>query len=188
VIDGVVLLRLAREAIEASFLGGAVHLPREPWLQAPGAVFVTLRQPPHGELRGCVGSIEATLPLGEAVVKAARGAAQHDHRFAPLTPSELALVRVEISVLSSPTPLTVANETDACRELQRARPGVILRCRSRLGVFLPKVWHSVEGAEEFLEHLKSKAGLSRTFWSPDIELEVFTCEEFSEADTQTEAI
>jgi AmmeMemoRadiSam system protein A len=179
--DGATLLQLAREAIRTSFAGSQVSIPPDPWLHAPGAVFVTLRQAPDGELRGCVGSIDANLPLAEAVIRAARAAASHDRRFARLTHGELDRIRLEVSVLSPATPLQFTGEVDACRALDRTRPGVILQCGSRRGVFLPKVWDSVESAVEFLAHLKIKAGLPPGFWSADLQLQVFTCEEFAEA-------
>jgi AmmeMemoRadiSam system protein A len=176
------LLRLAREAIESSLNGGDVVLPRDPWLRAPGAVFVTLRQLPDGALRGCVGSIEPRMPLGDAVVAAARAAACSDPRFTPLSPSDLTRVRLEISVLSALAPLPAADEAAACARLEPTRPGVVLRYGWRQGVLLPKVWDSIGDPAEFLRHLKVKAGLSPAFWSAAIQLDVFTCDEFAEWD------
>jgi AmmeMemoRadiSam system protein A len=178
--DGRTLLRLAREAIETSFHGGDVARPADPWLLVPAATFVTLRQPPDGALRGCIGSIEALMPLGDAVVSAARAAASRDPRFEPLSRSELASVRLEISVLGPLVPLHAADEAEACARLERTRPGVVLRYGSRRGVLLPKVWASMEDAVEFLRHLKVKAGLPPAFWSTAIQLDVFTCHEFAE--------
>lgn len=174
------LLRLAREALEVSFLGGDVVLPPDPWLQAPSAVFVTLLQRQDGALRGCVGSIEPRLGLGDAVVDAARAAAFRDSRFAPLSHADLVGVRLEISVVSPLAPLPVEDEADACARLEHTRPGVVLTYGRRRGVFLPKVWHSIACPAEFLQHLKAKAGLLPEFWSAAIQLDVFTCDEFAE--------
>jgi AmmeMemoRadiSam system protein A len=178
--DRALLLGLARAAIETSLSGGAVTLPAARWLQAPAAVFVTLRQHSDGALRGCVGSIEPRLPLGEAVVAAARGAAFRDGRFAPLSYPELERIRVEVSVLSSLASLRVLDEAEACVRLDRTRPGAVLSYGRRKGVLLPKVWQSIGDAAEFLGHLKRKAGLSPAFWSDAIELHVFTSEDFGE--------
>jgi len=58
---GRVLTRLARASI-ARTLGVPVDEPPRPdWLKAPGAVFVTLTR--NGELRGCIGSLEARRSL-----------------------------------------------------------------------------------------------------------------------------
>jgi AmmeMemoRadiSam system protein A len=179
-VRGVTLLRLARHAIEASFDERRIEAPRDAWLQEPRAVFVSLHDWRDDALRGCVGSIEAVEPLGAAVVTAAVGAAFRDTRFAPLVPSELPRVRIDVSVLSPLEPLPVRNEREAIARLERERPGVVLRSGWRRSVLLPKVWDSIDDASEFLRHLKLKAGLSGGFWSETVELSVFTCEEFAE--------
>ena len=51
-------------------------------LQAPGASFVTLNR--QGQLRGCIGSLEARRPLVEDVSENAYAAAFRDPRFNPL--------------------------------------------------------------------------------------------------------
>ncbi len=184
---GATLLRLVRQAIEAAFEGRPVIVPSDPWLQAPGAAFVSLHQRADGALRGCVGSIEARQPLGDAVVSAAIGAAFRDTRFTPLLASELPKIRLDISVLSPLEPLPVASEAEAIARLERARPGVVLRSGWRSSVLLPKVWESIEDGAEFLRHLKLKAGLPAAYWSTAIELSVFTCEEFAEPDARQPA-
>jgi hypothetical protein len=155
-------------------------VPREPWLHEPRAAFVSLHQRTDWALRGCVGTIEAVQPLGDAVVTAAIGAAFRDTRFAPLASSELSMVRVDVSVLSPLEPLPFRNEAEALARLEQARPGVVLRSGWRRSVLLPKVWESIDDAAEFLRHLKLKAGLPAAFWSDSIELSVFICEEFAE--------
>ena len=59
------LIALARNAIGARFGMSAAQVPRDPALDQHAATFVTLMQ--AGELRGCVGSLEARrrnrLPL-----------------------------------------------------------------------------------------------------------------------------
>jgi AmmeMemoRadiSam system protein A len=178
--QGGALLRLARGAIEASFENRRIAVPPDIWLQEPGAAFVTLRQRADRALRGCIGSIEALGPLGDAVVTAALGAAFRDPRFSPLARVELPLVLLDVSVLSPMMPLPVADEADAVAQLDRARPGVLLTYGRRRGVFLPQVWDTLGDAGEFLRHLKRKAGLPVGFWSQEVAIEVFTCEEFIE--------
>jgi AmmeMemoRadiSam system protein A len=179
---GGALLRLAREAIEAAFDDRRVVVPADPWLQAPGAAFVTLRRRLDDALRGCIGSIEARSSLGDALVTAAVGAAFRDPRFRPLARAELSAIRLDISVLSPLARVPVADETDARARLERTRPGVVLSWNGRQGVLLPKVWNTIHDAGEFLGHLKAKAGLPAAFWSTAIVLEVFTRDEFAEPD------
>ncbi len=178
--DGAVLLGLARQAIETAFFGGDVTPPPLAWLDEPRAVFVTLRER-NGDLRGCIGSIEARHPLGTAVIEAALGAAFRDGRFAPLTATELERVAVEVSVLSPMTMLQCTDEADAVRQIARSRPGVLFTWAARRSVLLPQVWDSIPDAAGFLRHLKLKAGLPVTFWSHDVALHVFTCEHFAES-------
>lgn len=178
--DGAVLLGLARQAIETSFFGGDVTPPPLAWLEEPRAVFVTLRER-RGDLRGCIGSIEAQRPLGMAVVEAARGAAFRDGRFAPLSAEEFDGIHIDVSVLSPMTPkLRFSGEADAVRQIASTRPGVLFACGGRRSVLLPKVWDSIPDAAEFLRHLKLKAGLPVTFWSDEVALQVFTSEDFAE--------
>ena len=84
---GPVLLALARASIASTF-GQLNRADRSaPWLHARGACFVTLTQ--EGELRGCVGGLEARRSLLEDVTANARAAAFDDPRFPPLSVSEL---------------------------------------------------------------------------------------------------
>ncbi len=66
---GRVLLAHARLAIDAAVASRTNRhdLPDAPFLDHPGATFVTLRR--HGELRGCIGSLEAERPLREDVAR-----------------------------------------------------------------------------------------------------------------------
>lgn len=165
---GPVLLDLARASlIEALKLGRAGE-HREPWLEDPGACFVTLRR--LGQLRGCVGSIRAWRPLREDVWINARAAAFNDTRFAPVDPGEMPEIRLEISLLSAPEPVAVTCETDACRILRPGADGVIFEWGDCRSTFLPQVWDQLPDPLDFLGHLKHKAGLPPRFWAPDVKL------------------
>src|SRR6186997_2911818 len=61
-VDGAALVDIAREAIREHLGLAPAAERRDPWLQQPAATFVTLRK--HGELRGCIGSLDARRPLG----------------------------------------------------------------------------------------------------------------------------
>ncbi|HLF92867.1 MAG TPA: AMMECR1 domain-containing protein, partial [Planctomycetota bacterium] len=75
------LLDLARESVAAAARGGPPPHPRNPSgpLREKGAAFVTLRL--GGELRGCIGHVEAVSPLWESVRDMAQAAAERDSRF-----------------------------------------------------------------------------------------------------------
>lgn len=175
---GLTLLIRARNAIAGEF-GIAPHPePDHPALQEPGATFVTLTQ--SGQLRGCIGSLEAHRPLADDVKANARFAAFHDPRFAPLTEAELARTRVEVSLLTPAVPMTFSDEADAIRQLQPGVDGMIFECYGRRGTFLPQVWESLPEPRQFLAHLKQKAGFSLDFWSPDVKLYRYEVQKWKE--------
>jgi AmmeMemoRadiSam system protein B/AmmeMemoRadiSam system protein A len=142
------------------------------WLQQPGATFVTLKR--HGRLRGCIGSLQATRPLLQDLEHNAVAAALHDPRFPPLARTDLQDLRVEVSLLSEPQPMQVADEADALAQLQPGVDGVILAWRGRRSTFLPQVWDELREPQDFLAQLKRKAGLPVDFWAPDITLQRYT--------------
>lgn len=175
---GRVLTRLARASI-ARALGEAVDEPPHPdWLEAPGAVFVTLTR--GGELRGCIGSLQARRSLEEDVVENARMAAFGDPRFPPLNRSELDDTRVEVSVLSTAEPIAFTDEADALSKLRPGIDGVILEWGRHRATFLPQVWQQLPEPRDFLAHLKRKAGLPADFWDDGVRLYRYTVEKYVE--------
>jgi AmmeMemoRadiSam system protein A len=170
------LLALARESIAASLEGRALRsLPLAPQLREKGGAFVTLAQRSDGELRGCIGFVEAVRPLSEAVAEAARLAATEDRRFQPLRLAELANLHIEISVLTTPVPVRA-------EEIVVGTHGLMIRHAGASGLLLPQV--PVEHGwdrESFLEHTCRKAGLPPGAWRlPGAELLSFTAVVFSE--------
>jgi AmmeMemoRadiSam system protein B/AmmeMemoRadiSam system protein A len=153
---GKVLLRNARAAIEAKLHGSAAAL-EAPWLAQAGATFVTLTR--DGELRGCIGSLQAARPLGTDIAENALGAAFRDPRFAPMSAAEWPQVKVEVSLLSTPKPLGFADEADLLAQIEPGVDGLILECDGKRGTFLPQVWEDVPEPRRFLLHLMKKAGI-----------------------------
>lgn len=147
-------------------------------LREPRACFVTLRI--DGELRGCIGSLEAYQALVLDVAHNAFAAAFRDPRFSPLHEAEFPALEIHISVLSPPTPLQFLDETDLLRQLRPGVDGLILTVQGHRGTFLPSVWESLPRPEVFFNQLKRKAGLREDFWSPDIQVQRYTTESFSD--------
>jgi len=176
---------LVRGAIAHVLGGPRPALPQHAFFREVHPAFVTFHRvdPRSGEaheLHGCIGSF-AERPFGEVVQEIARSAAFEDPRASPLSPTDLAELDLEISLLSEPTPIAFASEAEARAALRPGIDGVILSCRQPTGrvsrgLFLPQVWDSLPEPREFLDHLKRKAGLPTTFWSPEVELERFTVE------------
>lgn len=176
---GALLTAVARAAI-ARELGVDSAAPSYPdWFRAPAAVFVTLTQ--DGELRGCIGSLEAWRPLREDLEANACAAAFHDPRFPPLSADELGRTRVEVSILSKPEPMRFTDEADAIAQLRPGVDGVILEWRHHRGTFLPQVWEQLAEPILFMRHLKQKAGLAPDFWAGDLRLSRYTVEKYKEA-------
>ena len=93
--------------------------PEAAWLAQTGAAFVTLTK--SGELRGCIGSLEAARALGEDVAQNALGAAFRDPRFPAVSAAEWPQCRVEVSLLSAPKPIRFADEADLLAQIGPAR-------------------------------------------------------------------
>jgi len=171
------LLRIARTTIEKKLNGVPIPkgTPLTSVLGEKRGAFVTLRE--KGELRGCIGYIQALKPLYEAVSDMALAAAFDDPRFTPLTKAEWPKVELEISVLS---PL---RKVASYEEVIAGKHGVVIEMMGRSGVFLPQV-ATEEGwdRDTFLEYLcLDKAGLPRdAYKSKQASLYVFTAEVFSE--------
>ena len=176
--QGTILLAIARAAI-ANALGRPMQADESAsWLLAPGATFVTLTQ--RGALRGCIGSLEAHRPLLEDVKANARASAFRDPRFKPLTAEELDATQVEVSLLSPQRQLTFRDEQEALAQLRPLIDGVVFECDRYRSTFLPQVWEQLPSKEDFIRHLKLKAGLAPGFWANDVKLSCYTVEKWKE--------
>lgn len=169
------LLRYARSVLEAHLNGtSAPEAPALSALQQQRACFVTLHA--AGDLRGCIGNIQAFEALGKNIARNAVNAGCHDPRFQPLTAAELPDVDFEISVL---TPFQTISSYE---EFRPGIDGIILRQSGRSAVFLPQVATEQHWSrEETLSYLAQKAGLPRDAWrAPNAEFWVFQAEVFHE--------
>jgi hypothetical protein len=175
------LLRIARESAEHAVRTGR-PLPADRFSRSAPAstlarmgAFVTLNDRQSGALRGCIGEILPRRPLVEAVVARAADAAIHDPRFNPVSPGELAGLRVEVSALTPPKPVA------SCRDIVLGRDGMTLEKNGCFAVFLPQVapeqgWDLATT----LSYLSQKAGLSRDAWREGAKFETFQAEVFHE--------
>jgi AmmeMemoRadiSam system protein A len=180
---GEILLQIARAAIARALGVQATAREDARWLTEPGASFVTLKE--RGELRGCLGSLEARRSLLLDIKSNAVAAAFRDPRFAPVSYAELPEIRIEVSVLSPLTAIEAYREEDALARLRPHEDGVVLEYGSHRGTFLPQVWESLPEPTDFLRQLKRKAGLPESFWSAEIRLSRYTVLKWREADALT---
>lgn len=181
--DQQTLLRMAREAMEHGVR--REKLPPldtgslSPHLQEDGATFITLTI--NGELRGCIGALEAHQPLAQDVREHAIAAALQDPRFPPVVEGELNRINIEVSRLTRPVPLEYRDASDLVSKLRPNVDGVILRDGYRRATFLPQVWEKISDPEEFLDNLCYKMGLNANTWRrKHLEVLVYQVEEFHE--------
>ena len=173
------LLKLAAASVKYG-LDHHQAMPVEPTdypaeLQAIKASFVTLQI--AQQLRGCIGTLEAYRPLVKDVTENAFAAAFRDPRFNPLQQSEYGKLHYHISVLNTPEAMQFSSEADLISQLRPGVDGLILEDLGRRGTFLPSVWQSLPKPEDFLHHLKLKAGLGPDHWSGSLTVERYTVED-----------
>jgi AmmeMemoRadiSam system protein A len=178
------LLGLARESIAVSAQTGKDPNVHEqdltPGVRALRACFVTLTQ--SSALRGCIGNLSPKLPLFQAVMENACGAAFRDRRFPPVKPDEVGKLEIEISVLEKPKALVFHSPDELMHQLRPRIDGVILRHEGQSVTFLPQVWEKLPKPEEFLKALSQKAGLADDAWcDPETHLMTYEVESFATA-------
>ncbi|MGB7541668.1 MAG: AmmeMemoRadiSam system protein A, partial [Burkholderiales bacterium] len=178
------LLKIARASIGGA-LGFESRMPAidEPWLEELRATFVTLTQ--DEELRGCVGALEAHRTLAEDVAANARAAAFQDTRFAPLTRDEFARTDIEVSLLSVPKVIEFESHEDLIAQLRPGIDGIILEYGERRATFLPQVWEGLPDPEQFLAHLKHKAGIPQAMSTHHCRVKRYTVLKWREAELRS---
>ncbi|MGD8603251.1 MAG: AmmeMemoRadiSam system protein A [Anaerolineales bacterium] len=174
------LLKIASQAVKATALGqppNRLDLSQlSPELMRKGASFVTLTN--QGDLRGCIGSIEARLPLAEDVQAHAVDASSRDYRFSPISENELAQIAVEISVLTPPIPLPYQEPSQLLGKLRPGIDGLLLQYQMHRSTFLPQVWEKLPDPAQFLTALCLKARLPGDIWQREV-LDIQTYQVFS---------
>ena len=177
---GQTLLPIARAAISTALGRPAQAAEDADWLQELGACFVTLTQ--QGQLRGCIGTLEARRTLLADVKSNAVAAALQDPRFTPLQLTELAHTDIELSLLSPMQALHFESEQHALSQLQPGIQGLVLEFGRYRSTFLPQVWEQLPTAVEFMAQLKRKAGLPQDFWASELRLQHYTVSKWKESD------
>jgi hypothetical protein len=169
------LLAIARDAIAAAERPRPSSWPHD-WLRETRATFVTLKL--EGELRGCVGTVDAHRALGDDVAHNAYAAAYRDSRFAPVSEVERVRLAVEISLLSPRAALEAPSEEAALALLRPGVDGIYLEFGELRATFLPQVWENLADPLDFLCELRRKAGLPTRFWHERIKLSRYTVEKY----------
>jgi len=174
------LVEIARRAISSAILEKSIpdFPPYPAALSEPRGAFVSLYC--SGNLRGCVGQVENPGALADVVARSAINAALYDPRFPPVGAHEVAILQIEISVLT-------ALERISPEAIVTGRHGLLVARGPFRGLLLPQVamernWSS----RRLLEETCIKAGLARDAWSdPATDVFGFTAEVFSEKGRRT---
>ncbi len=173
--DRTTLLRIARAAVAAHVgqqIGGSPPAAST-HLTTVGGAFVTLHV--NGELRGCIGHLEADQPLDAVVARCAVSACSADPRFPPVTGAELGAMDIEVSLLGPFEPIRGPEDVEV------GRHGLVVESGFRRGLLLPQVatewkWN----AETFLAQTCRKAGLPLDAWKHGAAIWRFDAEVFGE--------
>ena len=180
--EGKILLSVARKTIEGRLFdqdGHPTETDLSPKFLEKRGTFVTLTT--AGSLRGCIGHIIPKESLIEGIRINAINAAFQDPRFPPLSKGEWKRVKIEISILTEPRPLSYADAEDLLSKLRPGVDGVIIRKGYCQAVFLPQVWDQLPKKEDFLTHLCLKAGLGGNEWEKGgLEVSVYQVQSFEE--------
>lgn len=149
-------VRLARLSLETYVrIGSRLEhlpdgLPDELTRRAAGA-FVSLHI--GGQLRGCIGTIEATQTnVAQEIVQNAVSAGTRDPRFPPVHPEELDELEYSVDVLGEPEPV------DSLEQLDPKRYGVIVSCGTRRGLLLPDL-DGVDTVVQQVDIARQKGGI-----------------------------
>jgi len=167
------LLHLAHDSILSALENREVSMdPPSSHLAEPRGAFTSLYL--NGELRGCVGYVLPVSSVYRAVIDTARAAAFEDARFYPVTIEEARQLKIELSVLSPPAPISA-------EEVEVGRHGLLISLAGLRGLLLPQVpternWDRII----FLEQTCRKAGLPPDAWQRGALIEAFTAEDFGE--------
>ena len=168
------LLDIAKKTIECRLAGRDVpeFQVESARLREKRGGFVTLKK--YGQLRGCIGYIEAIKPLYKTVEEMAIAAAFNDPRFPPLRREEIEHLTIEISAL---TPL---KEIKDINEIEVGIHGIYIVKGFYSGLLLPQV--ALEHKWDrptFLEQTCHKAGISSQAWKDkDTKIYIFSADIF----------
>lgn len=146
------LVLLAKQTVEQYVKTAKVIVPETfPGMEGRAGAFVSIKK--HGDLRGCIGTIEPTQEnVCMEIVKNAVAAASRDPRFPPITEDELHHLTYSVDILMPPEPV----DDPECLDCKRY--GVIVESGLRRGLLLPDL-EGVETVQQQIEIAKMKAGI-----------------------------
>jgi AmmeMemoRadiSam system protein A len=168
------LLAIARQALVARVVG-----QRPPYIVCVGPLalrcgaFVSLHK--DNRLRGCLGRVTTSSPLGATLAYLGGAVADSDPRFPPVSADELPSLHLQISLLTPERPVS------SVQEITVGQHGVIIEQGRSRGLLLPQVATELGwDRETFVEHACLKAGLPHDAWKTGANILVFEARVFGE--------
>ena len=169
------VLSEARRAVAETLAGRQpAPPPAEGVFARRAGVFVSFHQ--HGELRGCIGYVEADRPLADLVGRFAIAAATGDPRFPPITAAELE------SRATSKCPCSARSSRLRIRQISSSAVTGWSWSSTGIAACCCRRWPSSTAgiARRFLSHTCVKAGLPRDAWKTGARIFRFEAEVFGE--------
>jgi hypothetical protein len=148
------IAKLAKDTVESYIREHRISSPREltPEMKERAGVFVSIHK--HGDLRGCIGTFEATKSnVAEEIMANAISSSTRDPRFPPISESELGDLEYSVDVLTEPEPVKDVSQLDP------EKYGVIVESGFRKGLLLPDL-EGVDSVEEQINICRLKAGIA----------------------------
>jgi AmmeMemoRadiSam system protein B/AmmeMemoRadiSam system protein A len=149
------IVELSKETVEAYVRDGKIISPPvklSAEMKKKAGVFVSLHK--FGQLRGCIGTFEATKEnVAQEIIANAVSSASRDPRFPPITTTELKDIEYSVDVLTKPQLVKNKNKLDPKKQ------GLIVECGFRKGLLLPNL-EGVDSVERQIEICRQKAGIS----------------------------
>ncbi len=178
------LLRLARHTLtgitkDRSYRPDISKYEITPHLKAKSRLFVTLTE--NGRLRGCIGHVQARMPIYKAVIANTWKAAFEDPRFPSVRAEEVPKIKIEISINTPQRRVTDVNQ------IVVGKHGLIIEKGWHRGILLPQVpvewgWDRAE----FLKAICRKARLPLDVWKDkDAKLYIYSSQVFHEPSPDT---
>ncbi len=165
--DGKKLVAIARRALSRYLKHREIIKPVEAGgrLNQTRPVFVILRKSPGRQMRGCLGYSIPPGPIASSVIEAAICAATSDPRFPPLSLQELEKTVIEVSVLTHPEPMELADRKGLPNAFVPGRQGLLLERGINEAILLPEFAAERRlSSKQFLEALCEYAGLEKSAW------------------------
>ncbi len=149
-----ILVRLAKQAVEAYIRRGEVLQPPEltPEMMRRAGVFVSIYK--KGELRGCIGTYEPQKAnIAEEVITNAISSATRDPRFLRVRPDELDDLDYSVDILTIPQHIPSKDHLDP------KKYGVIVEAGFKRGLLLPNL-AGVDTVDYQIDICRQKGGIA----------------------------